>query len=341
MVMARSAALTTALVLAAVLAPPAAGQTVVKLATLVPDGSVWHRILRDQAADWKQASEGRVEVRIYPGGVAGDDPDMVRKMRVGQFQAAALGVAGLVEIDDAFRVFQVPFFFASVDELFHVLHAMEPLLRQRLEAKGFVLLSWSYAGWVHLYSKRPVRTLADLRAQKMFMWGADDRSLRLWRSQGLQPVGLAATDIMMSLQTGMIEAIATTPLAVLSLQWNRLAPYQLDQGIAPLIGATVMTRRGFDALPERDRPALAAAARRAGERLRADIPPQELRAVAELQGRGLTVTSIAPAGRAAWEAAGREFSEAHRGVVVPRDAYDQALRARDEYRRRSAASSAR
>jgi TRAP-type transport system periplasmic protein len=341
MVRARAAGVAIVLLLGGVLAPPAAGQTVVKLATLVPDGSVWHRILLDQAAEWKRASEGRVEVRIYPGGVAGDDPDMVRKMRVGQFQAAALGVAGLVEIDDAFKVFQVPFFFESVDELFHVLGAMEPLLRQRLEAKGFVLLNWSYAGWVHLYSRRPVRTVADLRAQKMFMWGADDRSLRLWRSQGLQPVGLAATDIMMSLQTGMIEAIATTPLAVLSLQWHRLAPYQLDQGIAPLIGATVMTRRGFNMLSERDRPALVAASRRVGERLRAEIPPQEVRAVAELQGRGLTVTSIAPDGRATWDSAGREFSAAHRGVIVPQDAYDQALRARDEYRRRAAASSLR
>lgn len=321
-----------ALALAAVPAASPA-QTVVKLATLVPDGSVWHRILVDQALEWRRASNGRVELRIYPGGVAGDDPDMVRKMRVGQFQAATLSVEGLSEIDDAFRIFQLPLFFESVDELFYVIDRLAPLLHQRLEAKGFMLLNWAYAGWVHLYSKRPIAGLADLSAQKLFMWGGDDRSLRLWRAHGLQPVALAATDIMMALQTGMIEALATTPLAALSLQWYRLVPHQLDAGIAPLMGATVMTRRGFQALPEQDRQALLRASARAGERFRAEVPPQEQRALAEMRQRGLGMTSIAPAARAEWRANAESLAAAYGNDLVPREAFEAALRARDEFRR--------
>jgi TRAP-type transport system periplasmic protein len=177
----------------------AAAQSVIKLTTLVPDGSIWHRILLEQATEVRRSAGGTVEIRIYPGGVAGDDPDLVRKMRIGQFHAAALSVQGLTEIDEAFRVFQIPSFFESPEESFHVLDDLTPVLRQRLDEKGFVLINWGYGGWAHLYSKRPLRSAAELRARKMFMWGGEERSIRIWRANGLQPLGLASTDIMMAL----------------------------------------------------------------------------------------------------------------------------------------------
>jgi TRAP-type C4-dicarboxylate transport system substrate-binding protein len=266
---------------------------------------------------------------------------MVRKMRVGQFQAAALSVEGLGAIDDAFRLFQIPLFFESLDELVQVLDRLGPPLRQRLEAKVFVLLNWGYGGWVHLYSKRPIHAFADLRAQKLFMWAGDERSLRIWRAHGLQPVALASTDIMMALQTGMIEAIATTPLAALSLQWYRLAPHQLDAGLAPLIGATVMTQRGFQALPEQDRDALLAAATRADQRFWKEIPDQEQRALAEMRQRRLTVTSIAPEAQAEWQANARALASDYGTGVVPAELYQLALRLRDEYRRATGAARSR
>jgi len=324
-----------------VLPSPAGAQTVVKLATLVPEGSVWHRILADQAAEWQRISNGRVELRLYPGGVAGDDPDMVRKMRVGQFQAAAVTAEGLSEIDEAFRIFQIPLFFDSVDELFHVIERLEPMLRQRLEARGFTLINWGYAGWVYLYSKRPIRSIDDLRAQKLFLWGGEERSMRILRSQGFQPVGLAATDIMMALQTGMIDVLATAPLAALSLQWFRTTPYQLDEGLAPFLGATIMTRQAFNSLPQQDRQALLEAAARAGRRYRDEIPQHEQRAGEEMRQRGLTITSIAPEARASWRATAQTLSNAYRGALVPPDVFDAAVRARDEFRRMTPAGTAR
>lgn len=325
-------AFTLGVALAAV--PRAApAQTVVKLVTLAPSGSVLHRILEDQAAEWRQVSDGRVEVRLYAGGVAGDDPDMVRKLRLGQFQAAALSVEGLSEIDEAFNLFQIPLFFQSIDELFYVIEQLEPVLRERLEDKGFMLLNWGYAGWVHLYSKRPITSVADLRAQKLFMWGADDRQLRLWRNHGLQPVALAATDIMMALQTGMIEALATTPLAALSLQWYRLVPHHLEGGLAPLVGATVMTRRAFERLPEQDREALLAAAARAGDRFRSEVPEAEERSLEEMQGRGLTVTTIAPDAEAEWRANATALANELGEALVPPEIFAAARRALTEFRR--------
>ncbi|MGB5999995.1 MAG: TRAP transporter substrate-binding protein DctP, partial [Thermoanaerobaculia bacterium] len=123
--------------------------TVIKLATLVPDGSVWDKALKEMGADWKESSDGRVTLRIYPGGVAGDEPDVVRKMRIGQIQAASLTVTGLSEIDPAFKVFTIPLFYDSYEELLFVLEAMEPYLAAKLEARGFVFVHWGHAGWVH------------------------------------------------------------------------------------------------------------------------------------------------------------------------------------------------
>ena len=337
-------ATTTGLALAAgllALPSPAAAQTVVKLVSLVPTGSLWHRTLEEQGAEWKRATGGRVTVRLYPGGVAGDDPDMVRKMRIGQFQAAALTAQGLVEIDNAFSIFQIPMFYASTEEFFYVLDRLTPLLKQRLEAKGFVLLNWGYAGQVHPYSKRPIRSLADLQSQKLFLWGDEDRAVRVWRAHGLQPVAGAATDILMGLQTGMFDAFTTTPLAALSLQWYRTAPYQLDEALSPLMGATVMTRKTWNALSEQDRAAILAIAGRADVRFRKEVPLQEQRAVAEMKARGLTVTSIPPAQRPAWDKMAQSFTTAYRGQVVPADLYDQARQARDQFRKTRTASGPR
>jgi TRAP-type transport system periplasmic protein len=316
----------------------ASAQTVVKLATLVPDGSVWHRILVEQAAEWRRAAGGASEIRVCLGGVAGDDPDLVRKMRIGQFQAASLAIQGLSEIDEAFRVFQIPMFYASADETFYILDAMTPLLRQRLEERGFVLVNWGYAGWAHLYSKRPIRSAADLRARKLFMWGGDERTIRVWREHGLQPLGLAATDIMMALQTGMIDVMATTPLAVLSLQWYRLTPHQLDPGLAPLIGATVMTQRAWNALSERERQAMLQTGRRAEARFRAEIPEHEQRAIAAMTERGLSRNTLDPAAQADWDRLVASIVTAHRGRLVLPEIFDRAMQLRTEYRARRAAA---
>jgi TRAP-type transport system periplasmic protein len=312
---------------------PAPAQTV-KIATLAPSGTVWSRILDEQTGAWKQETQGRVDVRLYPGGVAGDDPDLIRKMRIGQLHGASLTIKGLTEIDAAFTIFTIPLFFESPEEVLHVLEAMTPVLRERLEARGFFLLNWGYAGWVHMYSRRPIRSRADAQGHKLFMWGGDDRSIRIWRTHGLQPVAIPGTEVTMAIQTGMIEALATTPLAALTFQWYRQATYQLDVPLAPLIGATVFTTRAWNTVAERDRPVLLAASARAGHRYFREMPDQDFRAIVAMQERGLKVTGIAPGEKAAWDAWATALATEYRGAVVPPAIYDLALKARDEFRAR-------
>jgi TRAP-type C4-dicarboxylate transport system substrate-binding protein len=306
--------------------------TVIKLATLVPDGSVWDRALRGAGAEWSQATQGRVSLRIYPGGVAGDEPDVVRKMRIGQVQAAALTVAGLAEIDPAFKVFGIPMFFDSYPELRAVLDVMTPTLKQRLEAKGFILLNWGHGGWVHVFGKQPLSTTAELKKMKLWVGIGDDEMVSLWKKNGYQPVSIAATDILTGLQSNMLEAIYTTPLAALSLQWFRTTPYMSQVGLAPLVGGTVVTKAAWMKLSEADRKVILASCQKVEARLESDVPKQDDDSIAEMQKRGLKVSTSTPAQAAEWRKEAEQFAAQMRGTIIAPDVMDMARKARDDFR---------
>ena len=162
--------------IAALLATNApASAAALKLATLVPDGSIWDKALREMGDQWKRTTEGRVALRIYAGGVAGSESDILRKMRIGQLHAAALTVTGLEEIDPAFSVLNMPLFYDSFDEYLHVLDSLAPRLEAKLEAHGYVLLNWGHGGWVRFFSRAPVHGIEDLRKAQWYIQREIDR----------------------------------------------------------------------------------------------------------------------------------------------------------------------
>src|ERR1700730_14517450 len=131
--------------------PAAAQQVVIKMATLVPEGSSWHLIIKEMADRWKTVSGGRVVVRLYAGGVAGDDADVVRKMHLGTLNAGVLTEVGLAEIDRSVLALSVPMMFSSYDEVEYALDKMRPGLEAKMAAKGFVTLAWLDGGWSHIF----------------------------------------------------------------------------------------------------------------------------------------------------------------------------------------------
>lgn len=315
--------------------PAQAQAQVIKLATLVPEGSVWDKGLRDMGALWTSSTNGRVTLRVYPGGIAGDEPDLVRKMRIGQLQAAAITTAGLASIDPSFQLFNIPMFFDSYPELDAVLTKLTPVLKQRLEAKGFILLSWGHGGWVYFFSKTPVRNVEELKKTKMFAWAGDQPMIDRWKANGFQPVPLAATDILTGLQTGMIDSYPTTPLLGLTLQWYKQTPYMVGLGLAPLVGGLVVSKAAWNKLSEPDRVKIAAGCMRLEQRLNADVPKQDTTAIAEMQKRGLKVVAVPAADVAKFRASAQAFATTMRGSAVPADILDLATRERDAYRQRA------
>lgn len=331
--MLRTLLLVPLLCLAPAPAQPPAQKITVKLATLVPDGSIWDKAFKQMGADWKKASDGKIRLRIYPGGVAGDEPDIVRKMRIGQLQAAALTVSGLGMIDPSFKLFEMPMFFENYGELLHVIEKLTPDLNARLQEKGFVLLHWGPAGWIKVFSKQPIETIGDLKSQKLFVWAGDNYMVQWWHENGFRPVPLAVPDVPTGLQTGLIESLPTTPLAALSLQWFRSTPYMLDLELLPYLGATIITEKTWKKLSEEERAEMLEAARSAQSYLTEEVPKQEDAAVKEMRERGLNVTQASDHDESSpWRAISDSFASKVRGSRVPVEIYDKAVRERDAYR---------
>lgn len=334
--MRRSALAAVALLLA--LAPAASGETravAIKLASFVPEGSIWDKGLRQMGEEWKRASAGRVSLTLFAGGQQGEERTVLSKIRLGTLQGASLTILGLGQIDTAFNVFAIPFFYEGYDELHHVLDALTPTFRQRLEAHGFVMLGWGDAGWVHVFARRPIATLEEMKRLPIYTSAGDERMVQWYKQEGFEPRPLAFSDVPSALATGLVEAVPITPVAALFLQWYRPAPHMVDVGLGPLVGATVVARRTWDAIGAEDRAAMLESARRFDERLRADVPEQDREAIVQMTQRGLAVSS--PGDREAWRALGERFAASMRGTYVPEDLFDRALAERDAFRRRTSA----
>jgi TRAP-type C4-dicarboxylate transport system substrate-binding protein len=320
----------------AVIATPglarAQGSVLIKMGTAAPEGSSWHQILREMGGKWREGSNGAISLRIYAGGVLGDEPDMVRKMRVGQIHAAALTAVGLAHIDQSVSALQIPMMFDSYAELDHVRESIRPALEKKLGEKGFVVLNWGDAGWVMFFAKQPFSSPADLKKMKLFVWAGDSSSVDLWKAAGFNPIPLASTDILPGLQTGLINAFDTTPLLALSSQWFGLAPHMLDLRWAPLVGATVITKRAWRSIPREARNAVRAAAEEAGRRLRDEIRAANEEALVAMKEHGLTVHPTTPEQRAAWRRSAEEVYPRIRGNLIPAEMFDEVRRIRDEYR---------
>ena len=317
-------------------AAPASAQTVtVKMATLVPDGSSWHQILKETAEKWRTLSGGRVIVKLYPGGVAGDDPDVVRKMRLGTLNAAVLTSVGVAEIDRSVYALGVPMMYDSYDEVYGVLERMRPRLEQALAEKGFVVLNWADGGWVHFFTQQPVAVPDDLRALKLFTWAGDTDSVELWKSIGFRPVPLPSTEIATALQTGLVNALGCPPQVAVVTQYYTHAMNMTDLDWQLLLGATLINKSTWERIPADIRPTLLEAARADGKRLQAEIRGSARKDVEAMRKRGLNVVAVDAKARALWRKTAEDTYPRIRGKIVPAEAFDEALRIRDELRKAS------
>ena len=147
------------LLLTGVLGIASAGaQIVIKLGTIAPEGSIWHDALLDTRQQWRELSDGEVELRIYAGGVLGGEAEMVRKMQRRGLDAIAISGSGLPLVDNIVSCLNLPLLFDTYEELEYVRDSVSTELEQSLEAGGYKALSWSEAGWVHFFTKSPVTT---------------------------------------------------------------------------------------------------------------------------------------------------------------------------------------
>jgi TRAP-type C4-dicarboxylate transport system substrate-binding protein len=305
----------------------------IRLGTLAPRGTSWHRSLLEMGEKWRAAQGPGSAFIVYTDGSQGGEADMVRRMRVGQLNSALLSVVGLSEIDDAASALQkMPMVFRSWDELDFLREKLRPRLEQRFLEKGFVVLFWGDAGWVRFFSKEPALRPADYRRMKVFTWAGDNPQVDIMKALGYQPVVLEIADILPGLQTGMISMVPSTPFYALVGQFYRHAPYMLDMNWVPIVGAVVITRKAWEGMTPAAQKALREAADVAGTQLRAISRRENEEAVESMKKRGLKVQPVTPEIEAEWRAIAERAYPMIRGKMVPADLFDEVQRLLHEYR---------
>ncbi|MGV8075522.1 MAG: TRAP transporter substrate-binding protein DctP [Syntrophobacteraceae bacterium] len=328
----RQIRLAALIILASVNAVWAGNEVIVKMATLAPQGSEFYRILQEMGAAWEKDSNGQVAFRLYPGGVAGDDADIVRKMRLGTLNAGLLTVTGLAAIDRSVLALEIPLAYTDYNESDCVRDQIGPKIAKQFETKGFVLLGWSDAGWTHFFTKAPVRAPDDMKKLKMFVWAGDDLYNELWKEAGFNPVPLPSTEISTALQTGLVNAVTSTAQGVVLLQWYNQVSYMSDLKWALFLGGMVVTKSLWEKIPADVRPAIKEAARNACRRMSEFSRRSEPKDIDVLKNHGVEVVPVDDAALSRWRRIIEGAVPQVRGTYVPAEFLDPALELRDQCR---------
>lgn len=313
-------------------APARADTVTVKLATVAPDGSPWHNLLKEMGEKWAVDSGGKVKLKIFAGGIQGNEGDVIRKMRIGQLQAGAVSSVGLRDIDSAPQSLGAPGLISGDEELAYVYEKLAPVWEEKLAKKGFIVLSWGDTGWGRIFSTRMARTPKEMQGLKVFAWSGDPGAVDAWKVMGFEPIVISVTDMLPSLSTGMIEGFATTPLLAMTARWYEKTKYMPDVRWGRLGGATIVTKEAWARIPEDVKPKLVATAKMIGAKINVEIAKMEIDSIAAMKKNGLVVLELNDAEKAEWQAAAEKTWRVIRTEVCEPADFDQVLKTRDEFR---------
>ena len=228
---------------------PAVGAEL-KVATIAPDGSHWMREMRAAAAEIEQRTGGSVQIKFYPGGVMGNDAQVLRKIRIGQLHGGAFTAGGLAERYSPLNLYGIPLLFRSLDEVDYVREHFDPVLREGLYKAGFVSFGFIEGGFARLMANHPVRGIEDMRRRKVWVPEGDPISFFAMEELGLSPVVLPVTDVLTGLQTGLLDIVAASPVAALVLQWHTKVSFMTDVPVSYSMGLFALDRRVYERLSE-------------------------------------------------------------------------------------------
>jgi TRAP-type C4-dicarboxylate transport system substrate-binding protein len=308
------------------------GALTLKIATLAPDGSPWVEELRQAAWSWERVSGGRVRLKIYAGGVAGEEQDMVRKLRIGQLQGAALTQLGLGLIEPDVLAISIPFLVRDENELNRLLEAGRERYAGLFAAKGYLLAALPKAGWVHFFARQPVVRPDDLRRLKLAVPGDDPQFVEVWRRLGFNAFSLSLNDLLAGLQSGMADACYSPLLAAASFQWFGAVRYMPSLAVSPVLGGVLFSQGALEEVPAGLRPALLEAFRELETRLNARMQTLEQEALAAMRRHGLIVVPVPAEAAAQWRALGSGGSDLVIGRAFSRESYDWVRDTLEAYR---------
>lgn len=303
-----------------------AAPVVIKLASIAPQRSPWGEALDRLVADWRTISGGEVELRVYHNGVAGSEADMLSKLRLGQLQAGVVTSAGLSTLSPEVLALSIPFLIRTDEELDLAFQGTRELMEERIGRKGFTVLAWSKVGWLNFFSKKPVRTPADLKTMKLAAGMETETLTNAFKTLGFQLVPVPLNELITALNSGMVDSFFTSPLAAAGYQWFGVAPNMLNLKVAPYMGVIVVTNNAWRRVPEKHRGPLMEATRKACASLESSIASLDASAVEVMKQNGLTLIEPTETEIALWKADMDAGVEKTLGPVFPRDMYDAIVK---------------
>jgi len=222
-----------------------------KFASLIPADTAWMKTIEGWSKDLESKSNGRLKIKIYPGGVMGDEPDVLRKIRSRQLQGAFFTGYGIGRIYSPARVLEMPFLFQNTDESDYVRKKIMPDIEQGFREKGFELLGWPEVGFLHFFSKQPINSLEELKTRHIWLWQGDPMGEAFSKAAGISPVPLSIMDVYTQLSAthGSIDTVYNSPFGALAMQWHTKLKYATHVPLTNGIGGLVVSHRFYNSLP--------------------------------------------------------------------------------------------
>ena len=290
----------------------------IKMATSAPDNSPWANVLRALAADWEKISGGKIAVRLYIG-MPGEEADILQKMRFG-LDAGMLSTVALAGVAADVMALSIPGLLTDDASIEKSLAAVGPLLEQQLSKQGFVMLTLAKGGWLRIFSRKPIRSVADLKGQRFFVPSDGSYVAKVIQELGAVPVRTEGSAVIQRFATGTMDAIMYSPLQV-SPQWSFFRPYLgavSDIPVAPLFGAVVVARKTWERVPEDLKPALIAAAGSASRNMSKESDKYEEAGLASMARDGLVRPKFTRQDETEWRRAFAASSAKYAGEYFSR-----------------------
>jgi TRAP-type C4-dicarboxylate transport system substrate-binding protein len=303
-----------------------------RIATLAPSGSPWMEVLDKAAAEIKTKTSGRVTMKYFEGGQQGDERDFVRKIKLGQLDGAAVTAIGLAMIDESIRVLELPMMFESAEELDYVADKMWPYFQKKFAAKGFRLNDRGEVGWIYFLSKNKVESLADLKGQKLWMWGDDQLVGAMFKKLGVNGVPLGVPEVDAGLTSGKINAAYGSPVAAVALQWYSKVKYMTSMPMSFAIGATVISNDALKKITPEDQKIVEDIGKANAKKLRKVIRKANEDAKGTMTRKGITVVNTPVTMVDEFTKDSQEAWKELTGKIYSKEELDMVIKYRDEYR---------
>jgi len=295
-----------------------------KIATLAPAGTTWMKEMKAGASLIAERTGGRVKLKFYPGGVMGNDQSVHRKIKIGQLHGGAFTPSGLSQVDSSINALSLPMMFESLDEVDYVRARMDPVIKQQIEANGFVLLGISEGGFVRILSKKPMKNLESIRNSKVWVPAGDRIGQIAMSSLGITPISLPISDVFTGLQTGLIETVTVNPTSAIAFQWHTSTSYMTEVPITYLIGVIAVQKKAFDKISPDDQQVVREEIAKVFKRLDTINRSDNEAAKAALQNQGITFVVPEPGEIERWRSiANQSIEEMVGSGVISKEIVDQ------------------